>query len=78
MQEKAIGRSFCWFIVLVLPLVLILGVLPCAAEETYTLQDLIANGTVIHIDNLEFSNFAEQYFYPVDLVRHYEEIDVEI
>jgi hypothetical protein len=78
MQEKAIGRSFCWFIVLVLTLVLILGVLPCAAEETYTLQDLIANGTVIHIDNLEFSNFAEQYFYPVDLVRHYEEIDVEI
>jgi len=58
MEERALKRSFCWFIVLVLPLILILGVLPCAAEQTYTLQDLIANGTVIHIDNLEFSDFS--------------------
>ena len=61
MEERAVKRGFGWFIVLVLPLVLILGVVPCAAEGTHNLQALIDktdNGGVVTIDNLELSNFA--------------------
>ena len=57
MEERALRRSFAWFIVLVLPLILILGVLPCAAEEIYTLQKLV-DGESIPIDNLELSDFS--------------------
>lgn len=57
MEEKALGRSFCWIIVLILPLVLILGVPPCAAQEPPTLQDLIDNKITIQVDNLTFSGF---------------------
>ena len=60
MNKRALRRSFCWFVVLVLPLVLILGVLPCAAEQSYSLQALIdktVNDGVITIDNLTFSAF---------------------
>jgi hypothetical protein len=56
MEERAFRRSFCRFIVLVLPLVLMLGVLPCAAQEPQTLQDLI-EGEPIQVDNLIFSGF---------------------
>ena len=58
MEKRALKKGLCWFIVLVLPLVLILGVVPCAAEESFYLQELVANKTVIHIDNLELSNFV--------------------
>ncbi|MEJ2427660.1 MAG: PKD domain-containing protein [Deltaproteobacteria bacterium] len=78
MEERALKRGLCWLILLVLPLVLILGVVPCAAEETHTLQDLIDNKIPIYIDNLEFSNFAEQGFSSEDLVGVYKQIDVEI
>jgi hypothetical protein len=64
MEKRALKKSLCWFIVLVLPLVLILGVVPCAAEATYTLQDLIDNKTAIRVDNLMFSDF----FVPPPLV----------
>ena len=57
MEKRALRRSFAWFIVLVLPIVLIFGVLPCAAEQTYTLQELVDIKT-IQIDNLEFSEFS--------------------
>jgi hypothetical protein len=56
MEKRALGRSFCRFTVLVLPLVFILGVLPCAAQEPPTLQDLI-DGKTIQVDNLTFSGF---------------------
>jgi len=66
MEERALKRSFAWFIVLVLPLILILGVLPCAAEETNTLQELV-DGESIPIDNLRFSDFSVQYSSEIDL-----------
>ena len=78
MEKRALKRGLCWFIVLVLPLFLILGVVPCAAEETHTLQDLIDNKTPIYIDNLEFSNFTGQGFSSDDLVGAFEQLDVEI
>jgi hypothetical protein len=56
MEKSAARRSFSWIIVLILPFLLILGVMPCAAEETYTLQELI-EGDPIYIDNLTFSGF---------------------
>ena len=56
MEKRAVKRGLCWFIVFVLPLVLILGVVPCAAEQTYTLQELI-EGQTIDVDNLTFSGF---------------------
>jgi len=61
MEERALRRSFGWFIFLVLPLVLILGAVPCAAEETYTLQDLLVAVEPIPIDNLRFSDFSVPY-----------------
>jgi hypothetical protein len=61
MEKRALGRSFCWFTVLVLPLVFILGVLPCGAEETYNLKDLIDNNKSIPVDNLTFSAFNCDY-----------------
>ena len=66
MEERAVKRGFGWFIVLVLPLVLILGVVPCAAEGTHNLQALIDktdNGGVIPIGNLELSNFVPEMTY---------------
>ena len=57
MEKKASRRSLCRFTVLVLPLVLILGVLPCAAQEPQTLQDLIDGNTAIQVDDLIFSGF---------------------
>jgi len=61
MEERALRRSFGWFIVLVLPLILILGAVPCAAEETHTLQELLVEGESIQIDNLVFSDFSEYH-----------------
>lgn len=57
MEKRASRRSFCRFTVLVLPLVLILGVLPCAAQEPQTLQDLIDGNITIQVDDLIFSGF---------------------
>ena len=59
MKKRALKRSFCWFIALVLPLVLILGVLPCAAQEEGppTLQEVIDQNIPIQVGNLTFSGF---------------------
>ncbi|MCG6917587.1 MAG: PKD domain-containing protein [Deltaproteobacteria bacterium] len=61
MEKTALKRSFWKLIVLVLPLVLILGVLPCEAQQLYNLQDLIDNSTPIPVDNLIFSGFEVDY-----------------
>ena len=69
MEKRALKKSLCWFIVLALPLVLILAVVPCAAEETHTLQglwDKTDNGGIITIDKMEFSNFVVENVYPKD------------
>jgi len=67
MEKRALKRSFAWFIVLVLPLVLILGVLPCAAEVTHALQDLLVAVEPIPIDNLRFSDFSVTSSSEIDL-----------
>jgi len=67
MEERALRRSFAWFIVLVLPLILILGAVPCVAEETYTLQDLKVAVEPIPIDNLRLSDFSVQSSSEIDL-----------
>lgn len=81
MEERAFRRNFYWFIVLVLPLVFILGVLPCGAQETYNLKDLIDNNTSIPVDNLTFSGFncdyKNAYPQPDQTIPQPEDITVE-
>jgi len=56
MEKRAFRSKLCRSIVLLLPIILVLGVLPCAAQEPPTLQDLI-EGKTIQVDTLTFSGF---------------------
>ena len=80
MEKRASRRSFYGLTVLVLPLVLILGVLPCAAQGPQTLQDLIDGNSTIQVDNLIFSGFqldTNFAFPPSETIPQPEDITVE-
>lgn len=80
MEKRASRRSLCGFTVFILPFVLILGVLPCAAQGPPTLQDLIDGNSTIQVDNLIFSGFqldTNFAFPPGETIPQPENITVE-
>jgi hypothetical protein len=80
MEKRAFRSKLCRSIVLLLPIILVLGVLPCEAQEPPTLQDLI-DGKTIQVDNLTFSGFkldGQPFSYPTGDEPQAADITVEV